>query len=337
MICLLSFDTCRPANSGPSALLVQKAPKRAFFRNWAACVAHLLVVTLLVCVAESGHADTPSNRVCPAGDLSVAEYLKLSAGEREQKIQAYRQAYRPAMETVVQRLRQLFADKPVTIEFRLKTIASIQEKLTRKGYRCFSQMTDIAGVRAVIPDYAAIPFVSHAVQVHFAVREKQNLINDPRANGYRAIHYLVAATEHIADQVVELQIHTVRGTVWALLSHDLVYKGPYHSNEAVGSYFKALSRALYFLDSGFAPQRLPLSTNLPPMARREIQRGLMLIQAYDVEHVAAHMEETLGSIHESGLSHGQTDYYDMDEFDLSYERALGADPTQRKAGEAVRE
>lgn len=286
------------------------------------CAAHVLVLVLLVCVAGNGRSEAAVDSTCPAGDLSAVEYLKLDADEQKEKIERYRQKYRPAMDTVVHRLRQLFAGKPVKIQFRLKTVKSIREKLIRKGYRCLSQMTDIAGVRALILNYAAIPFVSQAVQGHFTVREKEDLIDDSRGSGYRAIHYLLAT----AGRIAELQIHTVRGNIWALMSHFLVYKGPYRSNEAVGNYLEVLSRALYLLDSGFGRQGLPLPTNLPSMAQREIKGGLMLIQAYDVEGACPDMEATLGRIQKSGLLHAESDYYGIDEFDLSYRRVHFSEP-----------
>lgn len=251
--------------------------KRARFRVPAACAVQFLLVGMLACAAENGRAATAADGACPGRDLSAVEYLRLGADEQKEGIEAYRGAYRSAMEAVVYRLRKLFADKPVKIQFRLKTVESIQEKLIRKGYRCLSQMTDIAGVRVLILDYAAIPFVSQTVQGYFTVREKEDLINDPRETGYRAIHYLLS----MAGRIVELQIHTVRGNIWALMSYSLVYKGPYRSNEAVVNYFKVLSRVLYLLDSGFGHREMPLPTNLPLSARREIRGGLMLIQAYE--------------------------------------------------------
>ena len=305
-------------------LFVKKTVKRVLFRIWGDCAAHVLVLILLACIAGNGWADTVVDSSCPAGDLSALEYLKLDADEKKEKIEAYRQAYRPAMDPVVHRLQKLFAGKPVKIQFRLKTVESIQEKLIRKGYRCLSQMTDIAGVRVLILDYAAIPFVSHIVEGHFSVREEENLIDDPRGSGYRAIHYLLSAR----GRIVELQIHTVRGNIWALMSYFLVYKGTYRSNEVVGSYFKKLSRVLFLLDSGFGHQELPLPTNLPSMAQREIKGGLMLIQAYDNEGTCPDMAATLRRARKSSLAAGKADYYGLDEFNLSYGRTRmgGATP-----------
>ena len=285
------------------------------------CAAHLLIAVLFVGIAGNAGADS-GGRICPPGGLSTAEYLSADDAAREEKIAAYRERYRPAMNAAVHRLRTLFAGKPIKIQYRLKTLESIQEKLIRKDYRCLSQMTDIAGVRLIILNYAAIPFVTQSVQEHFTIQEKQNLIDDPRGSGYRAIHYLLSA----AGRIVELQVHTVRGNIWALMSHFLVYKGPYRSNEMVKSYFDALSYTLYLLDSGFGHQELPLPTDVPSTAQREIKGGLMLIQAFDVERACPNMDATLEHIEQSGLAYKESDFYGMDEFDLSYRPLRFAEP-----------
>jgi ppGpp synthetase/RelA/SpoT-type nucleotidyltranferase len=317
------FDPFRFALPASLVFLVQKVLKRTLFKIWADCAVHVVVLTLLVCVAGNGWAETGVvDSSCPADDLSAAEYLRLNADEQSEKLEEYRQQYRAAMNTVVRRLRMLFAGKPVTIQFRLKTVESMREKLIRKGYRCLAQMTDIAGVRVLILNYAAIPFVSQTVQEHFVVREKENLVDDPRGTGYRAIHYLLSA----AGRIVELQIHTIRGNLWALMSYFLIYKGPYRANEPVEKYFEALSRTLYLMDSGFGRRELPLPTSLPLSVQDEIQGGLMLIQAFDDEGACPDIGATLESIQKSGLLHEESDYYGMDEFDLSFRHVDFAEP-----------
>ena len=64
----------------------------------------------------------------------------------------------------VEAFKSFFADVQIEVRNRLKTVASIQEKLVRKGYKCFSSLTDIAGVMLVIPNYAAIPMATHAIE-----------------------------------------------------------------------------------------------------------------------------------------------------------------------------
>ncbi|MEE8257942.1 MAG: RelA/SpoT domain-containing protein, partial [Acidobacteriota bacterium] len=136
-----------------------------------------------------------------------------------------------------------------------------------KGYKCFSSLTDIAGVMLVIPNYAAIPMVTHTVENEFDVKEKIDIINDQRGNGYRAIHYVVVVDGHH----VEIQIHTARGNIWAFLIHTLVYKGPYEENSNVDKYLIEVSRRIFLLDPGVATQFPPIPADLPPPAKTKIE------------------------------------------------------------------
>ena len=127
---------------------------------------------------------------CNVGDPSVAEYNQLSPTEQNEKIEELRREHQSEMKTTVSALENFFPNLPIDVISRLKTVASIQEKIVRKGYKCFSRLTDIAGVMLVIPNYAAIPMVAHTIENEFDVIEKKDIINDQRGNGYRAIHYV---------------------------------------------------------------------------------------------------------------------------------------------------
>jgi len=207
---------------------------------------------------------------CKVGDPSVAEYNQLSPSEQKEKIEDLRTEHKSEMEMTVEAFKSFFADVPIEVRNRLKTVASIQEKLVRKGYKCFSSLTDIAGVMLVIPNYAAIPMVTHAIENEFDVKEEIDLINDKRGNGYRAIHYVVV----VDGRHVEIQIHTARGNIWAFLIHELVYKGPYEAKSNVDKYLIAVSRRIFLLDSGFATQIPPILADLPAPAKTQIEEAL---------------------------------------------------------------
>ena len=53
------------------------------------------------------------------------------------------------------------------LEARLKSLASIEDKLVRKGYRDVSQVTDIAGLRIVIPSSDYFPSVERCLEEEF--------------------------------------------------------------------------------------------------------------------------------------------------------------------------
>jgi len=112
--------------------------------------------------------------------------------------------------------------------------------------------------------------VTHTVENEFDVKEKIDLINDQRGNGYRAIHYVVM----VDGRHVEIQIHTARGNIWDFLIHELVYKGPYEENSNVDQYLIEVSRRIFLLDSGFSTQIPPVPADLPPPAKTKIEVAL---------------------------------------------------------------
>jgi len=212
---------------------------------------------------------------CKVGDPSVAEYNQLSPNEQKEKIEDLRREHKSEMEMTVQAFKSFFPNVPIEVRNRLKTVASIQEKLVRKGYKCFSSLTDIAGVMLVIPNYAAIPMVTHSIENEFDVKEEIDLINDKRGNGYRAIHYVVV----VDGRHVEIQIHTARGNIWAFLIHELVYKGPYEEDSNVDKYLIEVSRRIFLLDSGFATQIPPIPADLPAPAKTKIEEALHKVRS----------------------------------------------------------
>jgi len=207
---------------------------------------------------------------CKVGDPSVAEYNQLSPSEQKKWLEELRSEYKSEMEMTVDAFESFFPNVPIEVRNRLKTVASIQEKLVRKGYKCFSSLTDIAGVMLVIPNYAAIPLATHTIENEFDVKEEIDLINDERGNGYRAIHYVVM----VNARDVEIQIQTARGSIWAFLIHELVYKGPYEEKSNVDKYLIEVSRRIFLLDSGFVTPIPPIPADLPAPAKTKIEEAL---------------------------------------------------------------
>jgi len=245
----------------------------------------LTVVTLAGCagVAEAQPL-TPSldQRDCKVGDVSVAEYERQSAEQRVAFVEAYRQRHFAAWKLALEALRAAHGDPPFQVIGRLKTTASIQEKILRKKYRCFSQLSDIAGTRLVIPNYAALPLVTHNIENHFVIREKEDLVKEVRPTRYRAIHYLVL----VEDRPVEIQIHTYRGTLWAEASPRLVYKGPFADHQPLISYLERLSDVIFLLDSGLPAQIPEVPEALPPAAKETLKRIVAGIKDVSVRNLA---------------------------------------------------
>jgi ppGpp synthetase/RelA/SpoT-type nucleotidyltranferase len=217
---------------------------------------------------------------CTSGD-SVAEYQSLSPAEQSQFVEKYRQQYSPALEKVRAALKAPHPEPPFRVLARLKVVDSIQEKISRKKYNCLSEMTDIAGARIVIPSYASIPLVTQNIESGLKIVEKDDFITDQRGTGYRAIHYLAA----VDGRVVEIQVHTHRGTIWAEASHRLVYKGPFSDDKAVIAYLNRLSAAIFWLDSGLLRELPDIPETLPGQAREDLKKVVVGVRDYSLQSV----------------------------------------------------
>lgn len=217
-------------------------------------------------------APLQAKAACKAGDYTVAHDQGLDPAEQNRFVENYRLQYAPVLEKVLGALRAAHPN-PFRVLGRIKTINSIQEKVSRRKYACFSELTDVAGARIVIPSYAALPIVTQNIERAFSIVEKEDLIHDRRGTGYRAIHYLVM----VDGRIVEIQVHTHRGTIWAEASHRLVYKGPFSDNRAVISYLNRLSEAVFLLDSGLLRELPDVPSTLPAAARDDLVKVVAAI------------------------------------------------------------
>jgi ppGpp synthetase/RelA/SpoT-type nucleotidyltranferase len=221
-----------------------------------------------------------SAAACESGD-SVAEYQRLSPAQQLQFVDKHRQQYAPALEKVRAALKAPHPEPPFRVLGRLKATDSIQEKITRKKYTCISELTDIAGARIVIPSYAAVPLVTLNIERALKTVEKEDMITDQRGTGYRAIHYLV----EVDGRIVEIQIHTHRGTIWAAASHRLVYKGPFSNDKAVIAYLNRLSETIFWLDSGLLRELPDVPESLPGAAREDLKKVVVGVRDYSLQSV----------------------------------------------------
>lgn len=121
------------------------------------------------------------------------------------------------------------------IESRVKTEKSMLEKLRRKGLpptpnAAAQYLFDVAGLRVVcccIQDvYAVSAWVK--AQVNLNLIRESDYIDNPKPNGYRSLHLIVAMPIHLLDGVewvpVEIQLRTLAMDLWASLEHQLCYK-----------------------------------------------------------------------------------------------------------------
>lgn len=120
-------------------------------------------------------------------------------------------------------------------KWRIKSAASMQEKLRRNGWpvtlaAAQAHIYDGAGVRVVCPFINDIYLLVQALhrQEQFQVCREKDYVLHPKANGYRSYHLIAQVPLVGVGQTslvpVEIQLRTIAMDCWASLEHQLRYK-----------------------------------------------------------------------------------------------------------------
>ena len=121
------------------------------------------------------------------------------------------------------------------IQTRLKSPESIVEKMERKGLplnieNIEANLMDIAGVRVIcaFPDDVYMLEQALLKQDDITLIKRKDYIANPKENGYRSLHLIVAVPIFLAREKrimnVEIQLRTIAMDSWASLEHQLRYK-----------------------------------------------------------------------------------------------------------------
>lgn len=122
-----------------------------------------------------------------------------------------------------------------SIKSRLKSPNSILGKLERKGLELDIQsieenLFDVAGIRVICSFPEDVYTIANALtkQDDITVVEVKDYIANPKPNGYRSLHLIVAIPIFLSQEKrtmnVEIQLRTIAMDVWATLEHQLRYK-----------------------------------------------------------------------------------------------------------------
>ena len=146
-----------------------------------------------------------------------------------------------------------------SIKSRLKSPASIYEKLERKGFpetveSIRENLTDVAGVRVIcsFPDdiyRLASLLIKQDDIIQF---QKKDYIENPKANGYRSLHLIVEVPIFLSNEKkhmkVEVQFRTIAMDFWASLEHKLKYKKNVADTGEIEWQLKACADSIEALD-----------------------------------------------------------------------------------------
>ena len=156
------------------------------------------------------------------------------------KLMAYYRCAMMEVETKLNVLNQEFSLRydrnPISsIKTRLKAPLSIRGKLERRGLDVSVEsieknLNDVAGVRVVCSFPEDVRTLAKALlkQDDVILLEKKDYILNPKQNGYRSLHLIVAVPIFLAHEKrtmrVEIQLRTIAMDFWASLEHQLRYK-----------------------------------------------------------------------------------------------------------------
>ena len=123
-----------------------------------------------------------------------------------------------------------------SIKTRLKSVASIQEKAKRRGFdyndleKIEENIRDIAGIRVICSFIEDVYMLAETLlsQDDITLIEKKDYIKNPKPNGYRSLHLIVAIPIFLASEKriikAEVQLRTIAMDFWASLEHQIRYK-----------------------------------------------------------------------------------------------------------------
>ena len=166
---------------------------------------------------------------------------------------------------------------PITsINSRLKSSASIMEKLNRKGLsftveNVENNLYDVAGIRIVCSYVDDIYVLAQALakQDDITVVREKDYIKNPKPNGYRSYHMIVSVPVFFSDQTremaVEVQIRTIAMDFWASLEHQLKYKQEVTNQKEIVGRLTACAEQIAVIDEQMCQvrQQIEKSEDLP--------------------------------------------------------------------------
>ncbi len=146
------------------------------------------------------------------------------------------------------------------VKSRIKTADSIVRKLKRNGYEVsidnmVQYLNDIAGIRIICSFTSDIYTIAEMIsnQSDVKVLQIKDYIANPKDNGYKSYHLVVAVPIFLSDgpvdTKVEIQIRTIAMDFWASLEHKMYYKFEGNAPEHISNDLKECAEIVEMLDA----------------------------------------------------------------------------------------
>ncbi len=146
-----------------------------------------------------------------------------------------------------------------SIKTRIKSFDSITEKLERKGLpfevdSVEKYINDVAGIRVICSFPEDVYLLADALlkQDDIMLIRRKDDIAEPKENGYRSLHLIVAVPIYLAHEKrlmkVEIQLRTLAMDFWASLEHQLRYKKDFEFTDEMADELKMCAEQSAALD-----------------------------------------------------------------------------------------
>ena len=146
-----------------------------------------------------------------------------------------------------------------SIKSRIKSFESITEKIERKGLpfevdSVEKYINDVAGIRVIctFPEDVYLLADSLLKQDDIMLIRRKDYIAEPKENGYRSLHLIVAVPIYLAHEKrlmkVEIQLRTLAMDFWASLEHQLRYKKDFEFTKEMADELKLCAEQSAALD-----------------------------------------------------------------------------------------
>ena len=175
----------------------------------------------------------------------------------------YRSALKVAvtqMEILEEEFASLYDHSPIHhIEYRIKTLDSIVDKLKRQGHEVtidniYAHIQDVAGIRVICNYLDDIYYLRSLLTRNesFKVIRETDYIKKPKESGYRSLHLVVdvpiVISEGTLQLPVEIQLRTIAMDMWASLEHELRYKSDRDFSDSESARLRLCSDAISEID-----------------------------------------------------------------------------------------
>ena len=200
-------------------------------------------------------------------EISLPEGASPELRELAQGMVRVKHLYRSALKVAVTQMEildeefaSLYDHTPIHhIEYRIKTVDSIVDKLKRRGHEVtidniFAHIQDVAGIRVICNYLDDIYYLRSLLTRNesFKVIREVDYIKEPKDSGYRSLHLIVEVPIVISEGTlhlpVEIQLRTIAMDMWASLEHELRYKSARAFSQADANRLRLCSEAVFEVD-----------------------------------------------------------------------------------------